>query len=255
MAKRPLPFIFAVVALISTGPACHAAPEEIQVYMDEMDAPGKFGLDVHNNTVLAGSGAQDYPGAVPPVHVYRLTPELSYGLTRNIELGAYFMTAYERGASYDGTKLRVKYIAPKAVGQACFWGANLEVGKVGAAVDQNPWNAELKGIYGYRVGPWTVAFNANLAWTLSGPTPTPPTLEIDTRVSHEVGGNWAVGFESYNGIGPIRRPGYLNRESQMLYAVLDGAVAGWDLDFGIGRGLNAASDSWVLKAIVGVPFE
>ncbi|MHB1099376.1 MAG: hypothetical protein ACYCZR_07455, partial [Burkholderiales bacterium] len=64
--------------------------------MDEMDEPGKFGLDLHNNYVFSGSGVPNYSGAVPPVHVYRLTPELSYGLTPSFELGAYFLTAYQQ---------------------------------------------------------------------------------------------------------------------------------------------------------------
>ena len=234
-----------------------AAPEEIQVYMDEMDAPGEFGLDVHNNTVLSGSGAAGYPGGVPPVHVFRMTPEFSYGLSENFELGAYFLSSYGavQGPSYGGTKLRLKYIASRASGAADFMGANLEVGKVGPGVDQNPWNAELKGIYGFREGPWTVAFNANLAWTLKGPAPAPPALEIDTKVSHAAGERLKLGFESYNGIGPVRRPGRLGGESQVLYAVADAAISGWDLNFGIGRGLSPVSDQWVLKAIVGVPFE
>ncbi|NNM83195.1 MAG: hypothetical protein HKL98_11415 [Burkholderiales bacterium] len=233
-----------------------AAPEEIQVYMDEMDAPGQFGLDVHNNTVLSGSGASDYPGAVPPVHVYRMTPEFSYGLTENFELGAYFLSSYSAttGPAYDGTKLRIKYIATKEPGQTDFWGANLEVGKLATAVSQAPWNAELKGIYGFRQGKWTVAFNANLAWSLSGPGALPPSLELDSKVAWSVKKDLALGFESYNGVGPVRRMGYLGQESQTLYAVVDTAVAGWDLNLGLGRGLSSVSDQWILKGIVGVPF-
>ncbi len=40
-------------AVIAATPAA-AAPEEIQVYMDEMSDPGQFGLDIHNNYVLTG---------------------------------------------------------------------------------------------------------------------------------------------------------------------------------------------------------
>ena len=31
--------------------------------MNEMDVPGEFGLDLHNNYVLSGSPALEYPGA------------------------------------------------------------------------------------------------------------------------------------------------------------------------------------------------
>ncbi|MHB1300415.1 MAG: hypothetical protein ACYCY8_06045 [Burkholderiales bacterium] len=236
---------------------CRAAPEEIQVYMDEMDEPGKFGLDLHNNYVLSGSGVPDYPGAVPPVHVYRLTPELSYGLTPSFELGAYFLTAYQQasGITANGEKVRLKFIAPKEPEQTYFWGANLEVGKVSASVDQNPWNAELKGIYGYRTGLWTVAFNANVDWPISGPAPVPATLELDTKVAYAVSEKYKLGFESYNGIGPMSQPGYFFQQSQTLYAVLDTDISGWDLNLGLGRGFSSFSDKLILKAIVGVPFD
>jgi hypothetical protein len=72
------------------GPAAtQGAPETIQVYMDEMDAPGKVGLDLPNNYVLCGSSALENSGAQDPVHRHRLTPEFSYGLTPTVELAAY----------------------------------------------------------------------------------------------------------------------------------------------------------------------
>ncbi len=256
---RPI-FISVPVILASfafSGADCQAAPEEIQVYMDEMDEPGKFGLDLHSNYVFSGSGIPYYPGAIPPVHVYRLTPELSYGLTPSFELGAYFLSSYQHasGITANGEKLRLKFIAPKEPEQAYFWGANLEVGKVSASVDQNPWNAELKGIYGYRTQLWTFAFNANIDWPISGPAPVPATLELDTKVAYAVNDKYKVGFESYNGIGPMRQPGYFYQQSQTLYAVLDTDISDWDLNLGLGRGFSSVSDKLILKAILGVPFD
>ncbi|MBC7492425.1 MAG: hypothetical protein H7241_08290, partial [Novosphingobium sp.] len=59
----------------------HAAPEEIQVYLDEINRPGEVGLDVHINHVLSGDGSPDYPGAESSLHRLRITPEFSLGLT------------------------------------------------------------------------------------------------------------------------------------------------------------------------------
>lgn len=224
-------------ALISAD--CLAAPEEIQVYMDEMNDPGKFGLDLHNNYVFSGSGLPQYPGGIPPVHIYRLTPEFSYGLTSSIELGAYFLTSYRSasGAAADGEKIRVKFIAPKDPGQSYFWGANLEVGRVDSGLEPNPWNAELKEIYGFRTGLWTVAFNGNLDWSLSGPYQPPLSFEVDTKISY--GNRYKFGFESYNEVGFVQKPGPLSQFSQTVYAVIDTELLGWELNFGLGKGLNA----------------
>ncbi len=39
------------IVLLALASHAAAAPEEIQVYEDDMDKPGQFGLDVHNSYV------------------------------------------------------------------------------------------------------------------------------------------------------------------------------------------------------------
>jgi hypothetical protein len=235
--------------------AVQAAPEEIQVYLDDLTMPGHFGLDVHNNYAWHASQVPEYDGARPPDHAYRLTPEFYYGLTPSLELGVYVLTAYDRGHDWhvDGEKLRLKYVAPHDGSQGAFWGLNLEAGRTDVAVAERPWNYELKGIVGERVGRWLVAFNANLDSALSSHG-GPATLELDTRVGFGVGGATQIALEAYDELGPVSGPGRLHARSQVLYAVLDTDLEACDLIVGIGRGLTAASDGWVAKAIVGFHF-
>ncbi len=243
-------------ALLVAGPAM-AADEEIQVYMDEMSNPGQVGLDVHLNYVGDGTHTFDYAGEQDSLRRVRITPEWSYGVTRNLELGLYLpLTAIDSSGHVlvGGAKARLKFIAPKSEGQGWFWGANLEVGRVRQALDINPWNAELKGIYGFRSGRWTVAVNANLDWTISGPQPGPATLEIATKVGYRLGKDFSAGFETYNGVGEVKRLGHFGQSDQSTYAVIDTGLGKWDLNFGVGHGYGASSDGWVVKAVVGVPI-
>lgn len=245
---------FAVFAL--AGPA-RAADEEIQVYMDEMGKPGQFGLDIHNNYTLSGSTVPDDPGAQIAAHRYRMTPEFSYGLTPNIELGAYLpLTTLDNHGSFsaDGVKLRVKWIAPKAAEQTWFWGANLEIGRVDQRLDINPWNGELKGIFGGRFGRWTLATNANLDFVISGPHPD-QSLAFDTKVSYRIKEGFAVGVETYNGAGSFRKFGDFAHNDEAIYAIIDTTVKTWDLNLGVGHGYGGSEDGWVLKAIVSVPID
>lgn len=245
------------LAALLGAAAARAAPEEIQVYMNEMDTPGEFGLDLHNNYVLSGSPVLEYPGAQSSLHRYRLTPEFSYGLTPTIDLGAYLplLTLTDQGKlSAEGVKFRVKYIAAKSFAENTWWGLNLEVGKVSRALDINPWNAELKTIVGGRYGKWLVAANLNLDVVVSGPQPGPVTLDVDTKVAYSVGVTTRLGVETYSGLGPLSRLGKLQREDQTIYVVADTSVGRWDLDVGLGRGFGASQDRWVFKAIVGVPI-
>lgn len=250
---------FAALALaaapILTGGNAIAAPEEIQVYMDDMSQPGGYGMDVHNNFVMSGSSTPDYPGAQPPDHVYRLTPEFYYGLSSSLELGLYLLSTTTPGnaPNFDGEKLRLKYIAPHDEDQGAFWGANLEIGKTSLRVAQSAWNAELKGIYGYRTGRWTLVINPNIDSSLSTPR-GPASLEVDTKAMYKTDAGYQIGIENYNELGPLHNLGHLNQQSETVYAVLDTELGKFDLNAGIGRGLTSASDRWVAKFILGIHF-
>jgi hypothetical protein len=243
-----------VLALLSA--ACIAAPEEIQVYLDDMTEPGHFGTDLHNNFVISGSSTADYPGATPPQHVYRFTPEFYYGASNTLELGLYLLTTTAPGlvTQYEGEKLRAKYIAPHDEDRGPFWGANLEIGNTSIRVSPSPWNAELKGIYGYRTERWLFAVNSNFDWAWSGQVNAPVSLEIDSKVAYKTDDGPQVGMESYNELGPLRHLGPLNKFSQTLYAVIDTQVGPFDLNAGIGYGLTSVSDRWVFKFILGIHY-
>lgn len=254
MIRLPL-HCLAFLALAGSTGAVLAAPEEIQVYMNEMNQPGDFGLDVHVNYVTSGAAEPDYAGAQLSRHALRVTPEFSYGLTRSLELGAYILGTRDADGGYHvgGEKLRIKYI-PTAQDDPLFYGANLEIGRVDRRFDDNPWNGELKGILGYKGARWTAAVNANVDFKVSGPAQSPTSLELATKLAYALSDRTQVGIESYNELGAVRRLDNPFRQAHTTYAVVDTALAGWDLNLGVGRGNPAASDRWVLKAIVGVPF-
>lgn len=242
-----------------TPSAAFAADEEIQVYMDEMNPQGGVGLDLHVNHTLAGRLANaDYPGQMTSEDRLRITPEWSYGLTSNIELGLYLplMTLDPHdGFEVGGVKGRIKFIAPRAKDSHFFWGANFEIGRVRQSLDINPWNAELKMIAGYRQGPWTIAGNFNTDFVVSGPDPSPVAFELDTKLGYAVSDKVSLGLESYNDLGSTRQFGNLGGGNQRLFAVADVNLGRWDFDLGVGRGWGDPEDKWVLKAIIGVPID
>ncbi|RQW43283.1 hypothetical protein [Novosphingobium sp. LASN5T] len=247
--------VLAPALLLPATPA-FAAPEEIQVYMDEMNQPGAVGLDVHVNDVVRGNGTPDYPGAETPLHRWRITPEFSLGLTDQFELGAYLplaTVAPDGVARVQGVKLRLKWLAPHGPTGA-FWGANLEVGKVGHRLDQNPWNGELKLIGGWRNDHWVLAANGNFDFVIAGPNPGPITLDIDTKAGYRLTPTLTVGVESYNEVGPLRDPGHFGNTEHSTYAAVDAQIGKWDLNAAVGKGYGANADSVIVKFIIGVPI-
>ena len=88
MKSRPLA-AFALTMATAASPCYAALSDEIQVYTDDINVPGRFGLELHVNTTPRGRSVPDYPGEVVPDRGLRITPELSYGLTPSFEAGLY----------------------------------------------------------------------------------------------------------------------------------------------------------------------
>lgn len=241
--------------LLMSPLAAFAAPEEIQVYLDDLREPYQLGVDLHTNFVLSGRSTSDYPGEQPPAKVYRTTPEFAFGLSPTIELGLYFLStrAADGRVHGDGVKARIKYIALHDIEVGPFWGANFEIGRSSKRVSETAWNAEIKGILGYRTGPWTLAINPNIDWSLS-PSGGPPTVQVDLKVAYKVESKTHIGLESYNEFGPVRNLSTSVTNSRILFAVVDRDFGAFDLNAGLGRGVSQAADKWVLKLILGTNF-
>lgn len=245
------------IGLAATRPA-FAAPEEIQVYEDDLDKTGQFGLDIHNNYVAGNHAAPDYAGEQSSEHRFRFTPEFSYGLTSAVELGLYLPLAEIDGKGHftvDGAKARIKYIVPRPAEKAFYYGVNFELGHVDHRLDDNPWNAELKGIAGWRKGPWDVAFNLNLDFAVSGPDKGPATVQLATKADYKVTDKLALGVESYNGAGDIHHLGTFAEAGHSIFATADTSVGPWDLNLGVGRGYSGEPDKWIFKVIISVPID
>jgi hypothetical protein len=134
-----------------------ALSDEIQVYTDDINAPGEFGLELHINTTPKGRRVPDYPGEVVPNHGLRITPEFSYGLTKTWEAGLYIPTNRDPSGSVSvaGAKLRLKWlpIRPAADEAGWFAGANGELSRLQQKFSQSRDAFELRIMNGYRDEP------------------------------------------------------------------------------------------------------
>lgn len=239
------------------GSAAVAAPEEVQVYQDEINKNGEIGLDIHLNTVADGSAGTDYVGAEPSLHRWRATPEFSLGLGGGFEAGLYLPLATlapDGPLRAAGAKVRLKWIAPHDEAKGFYWGGNFEIGRVDHGLDQNPWNAEFKAIAGWRKGKLSVAVNGNFDFVVSGPAPAPATFDFDTKIGYRLTPKWTLGVETYNGVGAFKALGHFGSSEQSTYLVVDAHLGKWDVNFGVGKGYGANADSLIVKSVVSSPL-
>lgn len=233
--------------------------DEIQVYTDDINAPGKFGLELHVNTTLQGRTTPDYPGEVTPEHGLRLTPEFSYGLTRGFEAGLYLPTEHT-GDGHNllaGTKVRLKWmpVQPDEKLGGWFFGLNGELSYLPRHFDQTQWGFELRTMIGCRAGSWLLAANPVLGWGLSGPGRSGrPEAELQLKGAWEIMKGVSFGPEYYADFGPLGRALPSAAQDHSLYAAFDLDLSPWVFNVGLGRGLSSAADRWTLKFIFEIPW-
>lgn len=230
-----------------------AAPEEIQVYLDEFAELGKFGLDLH--TTYVASTRNGYGGL--PQHQLRLTPELSYGLTKNIETAAYFLTNKAPGypIQSDGVKIRFRYRPVVPTDETTWYTAvNIELGKLSRRFNSDYSNGEIKAILSWRSGPWVVGTNINLDRALRRSSALPATFEIDSKIMHAVTKQFSIGLERYDFLGSLHGSVSGPGPSHTTFLSTDFSAGKWDVNFGVGRAKGDIVEKTIVKAIVGIPI-
>lgn len=253
----PVARLFAFFLACSAVFPAFAAEDEIQVYTEELDDPGKLGLELHLNFVPKGRKEATYPGELASQNRLQVTPEFSYGLTRTLEAGLYLPLALGAdGHLYgNGARLRLKFVAPRAEGAHFFWGLNGEYGYSAKRITQNNLGLEIRPMIGYRDEQWLLSFNPILNTDLSGPGARRTQFEPALKLTHRVVEGTQAGFEYYGEYGPADRLLAESQRTHYLYGVIDTEMKGFDLNFGIGRGLKNAEDRWIVKAIIAFPFD
>ncbi|MDB6113499.1 MAG: hypothetical protein JWQ62_444 [Lacunisphaera sp.] len=233
--------------------------DEVQVYTDDINAPGKAGLELHVNTTLDGRSASDYPGEITPQHGLRLTPEFSYGLSRTFEAGLYLPMERTGDGAYDlaGMKLRLKWlpIQPDEKAGGWFAGANCELSWLQTRFEEHHWSMELRTMVGYRASEWLLAANPVFGWALAGPDRAArPEFELQLKAAHRIAPGVSFGPEYYVDFGPLGRTLPRAQQDNVLYAAFDVDLHPWVFNFGVGRGVTDAADRWTVKFIFEVPW-
>jgi len=247
-------------AMVAMSPvAALAITDEIQVYTDDINKPGDFGLELHINTTPSGRSTPDYPGDVPPRHGIRFTPEFSYGLTRDFEAGLYLPSGRTPDGDWfvSGAKLRLKWLPlqPDETEGGWYAGANVELSSVGKQYSESRYGSELRTLFGYRGRDWLIGVNPIFEWDLSqGFRQGGPAFTHSWKAMHDVQQGVALGIEFYDSIGKLAHPLPSDMQEHTLYVTLDVDRKPWIFNVGVGRGLTGATDRWTLKAIFEIPF-
>lgn len=241
---------FLMLSMLDSAEVLAASGDEIQVYNEEINAPGELGVEIHTNYVRLGDPVSAYPGEIPSHHNSRITPEFNYGFTHNVDGGIYLPAIRDANGNgfIEGAKLRLKYIGDNRE-RGFYWGINGELGAISKRTEPERWNLEIRPILGYKTESWHFTTNPILGFTVSGSSHTPnfsPAFKISRRASDVT---W-LGIEHYTDLGNANQ---MSNQGQETYLAADTEISGVGLNVGVGHGTMGAN-KLTFKAIFAVPL-
>jgi hypothetical protein len=234
-----------------TGTA-RAQTDEIQVYDAEITPPGHFNLTWHNNFTPSGRTEPAFPGGVVPDHALNGVPEWAYGFTPWFEAGLYlpvYTLTRDGDLLFDSVKLRALFVAPDAHDRTFFYGVNFELSYNEPHWEPTRFAGEMRPIVGVHLGRFDFILNPIVDTDFKGGL---GNLEFvpAVRAAWNSGGKLAFALEEYADFGSLNHFKPSDQQSHTLFAVIDYGGSRHGLEFGVGRGLTPASDTWVIKLML-----
>lgn len=231
---------------------------EIQVYGSDTVPPHSTMVEVHSNFTAKGEKAT-LDGVAPTHHAEHETLELTQGLNNWSEVGFYIFTTEQRelGAQWVGSHLRPRVRIPEQWHWPIGLSLSIEVGYQRARFDRDTWTWELRPIADKQIGRWYFAVNTAFERTWHGPdVGIGLGFSPAAKVSYDFTKVITGGVEYYADYGSIRDIATLHDQQQQIFPALDLNLSPkWEINFGVGIGPTAATDRWIIKAIVGRRFD
>jgi hypothetical protein len=242
----------ASLGAMPAAPVARAQTDEIQVYDAEITRVGGFNLTWHNNFTPSGRSEPAFPGGIVPDHTLNGVPEWAYGVTPWFEAGLYlpiYTLTRDGELLFDGAKLRALFVVPDAHDREFFYGINFELSYNEPHWEPTRFAGEMRGIVGVHLGRFDLIVNPIVDTDFKGGV---GNLEFvpAVRAAWNTGGKLAFALEEYADFGPLKHFKPIDQQSHTLFAVIDYGGASHGVEFGLGRGLTQASDTWVIKLML-----
>ncbi len=251
-------YFFPIVLLLCAAAARAQGNYEIQVYGVETEPARSLMVETHSN--FTADGHRHIPGGVAAtLHAEHETLELTEGLNKWAEVGFYVFTSEQTGlgAQWVGSHIRPRVRAPEEWHWPVGVSLSTEVGYQRALFSPDTWTWEIRPIVDKQAGPWYFAVNPALERTWHGPDVKlgldfAPAAKLSYAFTKKVTG----GLEYYADYGSLTSIASLREQQQQIFPVIDLNLAPeWEFNFGVGVGATAATDHWMVKAIVGRHFD
>ena len=249
----------AVVLIVGTLPAAYAQGNyEIQVYGADTVAARNTMVELHSNFTADGQ-RRTIDGVAPTYRAEHETIEITQGINDWSEVGFYIFTDEQSGmgVQWVGDHIRPKVRVPEKWRWPVGVSLSTEVGYQRALFSPDTWTWEIRPIIDKTTGRWYFAVNPALERTWHGPDVNQglgfsPAAKISYDFTKVITG----GVEYYADYGSLTNIAKLHNQQQQIFPAIDLNVSpDWEINFGVGVGPTAATDHWIVKAIIGRRFD
>jgi hypothetical protein len=242
---------------VALGAAHAQGNYEIQVYGVDTVAPRNTMVELHSNFTADGQ-RKFIDGVAPTYRAEHETIEITQGINDWSEVGFYIFTSEQSGTGVQwvGDHIRPRVRVPQKWRWPVGVSLSTEVGYQRAFFSADTWTWEIRPIVDKQSGRWYFAVNPALERTWHGPDVNQgigfsPAAKISYDFTKQISG----GLEYYADYGSITNIASLHNQQQQFFPAVDLNVSpDWEINFGVGIGPTAATDHWIIKAIVGRRF-
>jgi hypothetical protein len=260
MPARGRRLAWLVLAVLAVpAPALAQGNFEIQVYGAETVPAGATMVELHSNVTLQGTTTKE-DGVLPTNHAVHETLEITHGWTSWFETGLYVFTSVQPDGTFwwVGDHIRPRVRAPESWNLPVGLSLSVEIGYQRPAFSTDTWTLELRPIVDKQIGPWYLAFNPVFERSLKGEGVRQGRgfeFSPNAKIGYEVTKTVSAGVEYYGGVGPVSAFDPIGRQEHLIFPVVDVDFGPrWEFNAGVGFGLTPASDSYILKVILGYRF-
>ncbi|MGA2600767.1 MAG: hypothetical protein ABSH09_27690 [Bryobacteraceae bacterium] len=244
-------FLLGTVSLLAQG------NYEIQVYGADTVQPGTTMVELHSNFTVNGQRYQ-IQGVYPTYHQEHETLEITQGINDWAEVGFYIFTSEQNGhgVQWVGDHIRPRVRAPTSWHWPVGVSISTEIGYQRAVYSLDTWTWEIRPIIDKAINRWYFAFNPALERTWHGPDVHRGLgFAPAAKISYDFTKQISAGIEYYADYGGLANIDPLREQQQQFFAATDLNVSpNWEINFGVGIGVTAATDHLIIKGIIGRRF-
>ena len=245
--KFKVVIFYAILICAVYAPTIDAAPFEVKIH-DELIAPHQeysfeAEIKLYKPPTAGAIGAS----------VLQSRFEIAKGISTSSEVSVnLFTSAFNNQTQINGGKIAHIFIPEHDESGWFHYGIKNEINSIYGLNEAHAVFIEMTPILGFHIDSWRMTLNPSVDLYLNGDRKT--IFAPAGKISRKLTGDYSLGLEYYSETGPIKHPTPFTQRPDAAYLVFDTHTTTSTYSVGIGKGIHAVGDRWVVKLIGSIPL-